>query len=161
MKQQLVGYKEVSGKTGVVVVVSSVASLYLISALSELLIKIGVSSLIASIIFYCLAGAVAALVYYRFAIRYIYSADGVKLVIERVYHKKPRLMEQIMLRDILFIGTLEKAEKKYGKIKTHRAVRKTNPNPETAIVFKRAGEKQMLIFQPDEDILKAIGGKKE
>ena len=86
----------------------------------------------------------------------IYTIDGVKVTIDRIYHKKPRSMIEFMKREILFVGAYEDAVKKHGKLKTHRAVRKTNPAKPVAIVFKRAGDKQMLIFQPSEEILKAI-----
>lgn len=160
-KQQLVGQNEVSAKTGLIVVLCTLASLYLISALTSLFMKIGMGATVSSIFFWGLGGAVAVIVYYRFVIRYLYTVDGVKLTIERVYHKKPRLMEHIMLRDIVFVGSIERAQKKYGKMKTRRVTRDTNKNEKIALVFKRGGEKEMLIFQPNEEIRKAIEGKEE
>lgn len=156
---QLVGQKEVSGKTGVIVIAASLAALYMDSLLARILSSLGLAPLITSIIFWGIGGMIAVIVYYNFVIRYLYTVDGVKLTVERVYHKKPRLMVELMKREILFIGSAEEAVKKHGKIKTHKAVRKTNINKPVAVVYKRAGEKQMLIFQPDEEILKALSEK--
>ncbi|MBE5792026.1 MAG: hypothetical protein E7322_07745 [Clostridiales bacterium] len=156
---QLVGQNEVSGKTGIVVVLASLAALYMDSMLTRLLSSIGLSPLFTSIVFWGLGGAVATIVYYNFAIRYLYAVDGVKVTVERVYHKKPRPMIEFMKRDILFVGAAEEARNKHGKMKTYKAVRKTNPNKPIAIVFKRAGEKQMLVFQPNEEVLEAISEK--
>lgn len=156
---QLVGQKEVSNKTGIIVVVASLVALYLDALLVNLLKSIGVSALITDIIFWGLGGGVCVIVYYNFVIRYLYTVDGVKLTVERIYHKKPKMMIELMKREILFTGSAEEAVKKHGKIKTHKAIRKTNPNRPVAIVYKRAGEKQMLIFQPNEEILKALQEK--
>ncbi len=158
-KTQLIGQKEVSSKTGIVVVVASLAALYLDALLVNLLTSLGLPVLVTDIIFWGLGGGVAVFVYYNFAMRYLYTVDGVKLVVERIYHRKPRPMAEIMKREIMFIGTKEDAVKKHGKLKTRRAIRKTNANKPVAVVYKRAGEKQMLIIQPNEEILKAIEEK--
>ncbi len=156
---QLVGQKEVSGKTGILVVVLSLAAVYLDALLVNLLISVGLPALVTDIVFWGIGGLIAVIVYYNFVIRYLYTVDGVKLTVERVYHKKPRLMTEIMKREILFVGTQEEAVKRYGKLKTHKAIRKTNINKPVAIVYKRAGEKQMLMIQPNEEILEAIKEK--
>lgn len=156
---QLVGQKEVSGKTGILVVVLSLAAVYLDALLVNLLISVGLPALVTDIVFWGIGGLIAVIVYYNFVIRYLYTVDGVKLTVERVYHKKPRLMTEIMKREILFVGTQEEAEKRHGKLKTHKAIRKTNINKPVAIVYKRAGEKQMLMIQPNEEILEAIKEK--
>ena len=155
----IVGQNEVSNKTGFVVIAASVAALYLDSMLVRLLSSIGLSPLFSSLIFWGLGGAVAVLVYDHFVIRYLYTVDGVKVTIDRVYHKKPRPMVEFMKREIVFVGAYEDAVKKHGKMKIFRAVRKTNPNRPVSVVFKRGGVKQMLIFQPNEEILKAISEK--
>lgn len=156
---QLVGQKEVSGKTGILVVVLSLAAVYLDALLVNLLISVGLPALVTDIVFWGIGGLIAVIVYYNFVIRYLYTVDGVKLTVERVYHKKPRLMTEIMKREILFVGTQEEAVKRHGKLKTHKAIRKTNINKPVAIVYKRAGEKQMLMIQPNEEILEAIKEK--
>ncbi len=156
---QLVGQKEVSGKTGILVVVLSFAAVYLDALLVNLLISVGLPALVTDIVFWGIGGLIAVIVYYNFVIRYLYTVDGVKLTVERVYHKKPRLMTEIMKREILFVGTQEEAVKRHGKLKTHKAIRKTNINKPVAIVYKRAGEKQMLMIQPNEEILEAIKEK--
>ena len=155
----VIGDKEVSNKTGIVVILASLAALYLDSMLARLLSSIGLTPLFTSIVFWGLGGTIAAIVYYNFAIRYLYTVDGVKVTIERIYHKKPRPMIEFMKREILFVGAYEEAVKKHGKMKTYKAVRRTNPTKPVAVVFKRAGSKQMLIFQPSEEILKAISEK--
>jgi len=156
---QLVGQKEVSGKTGILVVVLSLAAVYLDALLVNLLISVGLPALVTDIVFWGIGGLIAVIVYDNFVIRYLYTVDGVKLTVERVYHKKPRLMTEIMKREILFVGTQEEAVKRHGKLKTHKAIRKTNINKPVAIVYKRAGEKQMLMIQPNEEILEAIKEK--
>ena len=153
---QLIGQKEVFNKTGIVIVAASLAALYLDSMLAQLLSSAGFSPLFTTTLFWGIGGIVAVIVYYNFVIRYLYTVDGVKLTVERVYHKKPRPMAELMKREILFIGTKEEAVKKHGKLKTFKAIRKTNENRPVAIVYKRAGEKQMLIIQPNEEILKAL-----
>ena len=155
----IIGDKEVSNKTGIIVILASLAALYLDSMLTRLLSSAGLSPLFTSIVFWGLGGTIAAIVYYNFAIRYLYTVDGVKVTIERIYHKKPRPMIEFMKREILFVGAYEDAVKKHGKMKIHRAIRKTNPIKPVAIVFERAGSTQMLIFQPSEEILKAISEK--
>lgn len=158
---QIVGQNEVSAKNGIIIVLASLLCLYLDSMLVSLLSRMGLPPLFTSIVFWGLGGTIAAIVYYRFVIRYLYTVDGVKMTVERVYHKKPRPLEEMMLRDILFVGAPETATKKYGNIKALRAVRTTNPNPPVAVVYKRAGEKRLLLFQPNKEILAALDKKAE
>ena len=86
---QLVGQNEVSNKAGIVIVLASLAALYLISSLASILSSIGLTPLFTSIIFWGLGGTVCVIVYYLFIIRYLYSVDGVIKGFEGNFYGQP------------------------------------------------------------------------
>ena len=154
--KQIVGDKEVSTKTGLIVVFLSFLSIALLSALFSMLSSLGVSPLVTSTGFWLSGGTIAAFVFHRFVIRYLYTLDGVKLIVDRVFSRKPRLMEQVLLREIVFVGSKADALKKYPSVKVKNAIRKTNPIEPTCIVYKRAGETKAILIQANEEIASAL-----
>jgi len=153
---QIIGEKEVSTKTGLIVVALGFVSLVLLSALFSALSSLGVSPLITSTGFWLSGGAIAVFVFYRFVIRYMYTLDGVKLVVYTIFSKKPRCTEQILLREIIFFGSEQDALKKHPDLKPKKAIRKTNPITPTCIVFKRAGEVRAVLIQANEELLTTL-----
>ena len=153
---QLIGNKEVSAKTGLTVVIASFVSLLLLSKFFSLLSSMGVSPLVTSTGFWLSGGSIAVFVFNRFVIRYLYSADGVKFQVDRVFSKRPRFMEQVLLREFVFVGSLDAAKKKYPGLKVKKAVRKTNPIVPVCAVYKRSGETKGLLLQPNEELLKIL-----
>lgn len=154
--RQLVGEKEVSVKTGLTVVLFSFAAIFLLSRLFTLLTSLGVAPLITSTLFWLSGGAIAAFVFFRYSVRFLYTLDGVKLAVERVYSRKPRFMEQLLLREIIFIGSAQEALKKHGNVKIRKAVRKTNAIVPTCILYKRSGEIRGILIQANEELLSAL-----
>lgn len=154
--RQLVGDKEISAKSGITVVVFSFLSIFLLSWLFSLLSSMGVAPLITSTLFWLSGGTIAVIVFHRYVIRYLYTLDGVKLVVERVFSKKPRFMEQILIREIVYIGKKEDASKKYAEVKFRKAFRKTNPIVPTAVIYKRSGETRGILIQANEEMLNAL-----
>lgn len=152
-KTQIIGKNKVSTLTGLAVVGASLAILLGASMLFNYLSSIGAPYLATSIGFWLTGGALAAFVYHRYVLVYLYTLDSVKLVVERVFSKKPRFMLQILLREIVYFAPLADAESKYPKLSKQRAVRRQESLPEYGIVYKRSGETRMLVFQPDEDMI--------
>lgn len=155
VKQQI-GKEGLSSVLGLAVIVVSLIILLAASFFFRYLSSLGVAPLITSTGFWLVGGIVAAYVFHRYVISYVYTLDGVKLIVERVFSRKPRFMQQILLREIVFIGPLETAKEKYRIEAKQKAVRKQEKIEENAIVYKRDGEMRALIIQPNAELLEAL-----
>ena len=85
----------------------------------------------------------------------VYKLDTMKLTFSRVYIKNPRLSEQIMLREILFFGSVEDS-KRYDYNRTQRFTARRGNLPTRAIVFRREGKLRRILFSPNEEMTEQL-----
>ncbi|MBQ9408962.1 MAG: hypothetical protein IJU28_06190 [Clostridia bacterium] len=91
------------------------------------------------------------LLLYFLGLSCVYTLDAMKLTFSRVYIKNPRLSEQIMLREILFFGSVEDS-RAYAFKCTQRFTARRGNLPTRAIVYKREGKIKRILFSPNEEI---------
>ena len=96
-----------------------------------------------------------ALLLYFLSLSCVYMLDGVKLTFSRVYIKNPRLSEQIMLREIVFFGSLADS-KQYAFSRTQRFTARRGNIPTAAILYKRDGKTRRILFSPNEELTNAL-----
>ncbi len=155
-RSQIVGKQSISPLKGILIVLVCLVLMFTASILFNALYALGVSTLVSSIGFWLTGGGIAAFVFHRYVITYVYTLDGVKLVIERIFSRKPRFMQQILLREIVYIGEWAQVKEKYKDASKQRAIRKQCAYPETAVVYRRAGETHVMILQPEPEFLEAL-----
>lgn len=149
---------KVSGGKALLLVLGT-AALLLVSdfVLTYLMLKeILVSSRVREIILVGIAAAAFFYLFTHYSLASVYELDGVKLAFSRIYIKNPRLMEQVLLREMRYFGTPEEAEQTYTLHSTKRFTSDRCGFERKALVYERGGLYYRVIFCPNEEMEKAI-----
>lgn len=153
---------QVSGKgnlkTGkaLLLIFAAVVSLFAVEKLLEFLVNRGMPKLMGSILLWLYAAALVILLFARFSLVSLYELDGVKLIFSRIYIRKPRLSEQVLLREIVFFGSPEQAAAKYQCVHTKRYTSFRSKYAAQAIVIRRDKQYIRILFSPNEEICAAL-----
>ena len=159
MTTQLIGAKRLKPLRGILTILLILLFVFGLNALLQMCVNAGlISFTVGSVLFWILSFGLGVFIFVRFSLVTMYQADGVKLIISRIYIKNPRFCEQLLLREIVFIGSREAAEKKY-KISFKKHYEGFGKESVTALVVKRGGLYTEFILRPDENMLAALKGK--
>ena len=153
---QIVGKNGLKGWQGLLVVLVVLVSIYALNAVFTFFTVLGLDYLIGSILFWGFGVGIAVFLFYRFAIVYRYDIGEVKLVLSRVYIKNPRVMEEILTREIVFLGTPEEAKKRYPDASVRRALTHRAADPVRALVYVRGKSPRVILFEPNAEMCEAI-----
>lgn len=153
---QTVGKNGLKSWQGLLVVLTVLISIYALNALFTFFTVLGLDYLIGSILFWGLGVGIAVFLFYRFAIVYQYDIGEVKLILSRVYIKNPRVMEEILTREIVFLGSPEEAKKRYPEASVRRALTHRAADPVQALVYVRGKTAKTILFEPNAEIREAI-----
>ncbi|MBR4235129.1 MAG: hypothetical protein IKR85_03595 [Clostridia bacterium] len=142
---------------GILLVVLIVAALFALDfLLTYLMLRHMIGDTLRTVILLACAGALLVFVFTRYALVSVYEVDGVKITFSRIYVKKPRLMEQILLREAVMLSEPEEAAQKYACESTKRFTTARSPYPVRALVYKRSGAYHRILFNPNEEISTAL-----
>lgn len=134
------------------IIALSVLFLYAMDALLALCVRKGLfSTLAASIVLWASAIVLFLGLFWRFCLSCVYQLDGVKLCLHRVYVKNPRLLETVLLREVVYFGSPAGA-KRYGSVFPARFTSRYSGYPAQALVFKREGKYKTLLFDPNDEL---------
>lgn len=153
---QYVGRGKLKNWQGILIIALTVASVYALNFLFGLISLIGAPEIVLTAGFWAGAFAIAAWLFYRYALVYVYQVGTAKASVSRVYIKNPRLMEEFLLREIVFVGTLAEAKKRFPGARFRKAVSVRDTNAPIAAVYKRSGAVKGLILQPNAEICAAL-----
>lgn len=156
MITQISGKSKLQPWKALVIIAVSMLSVYAVEKLLEWLVSIGMPFLMGSILIWLYTAALVVLLFFRFSLVSQYDLDGVKLIFSRVYIRKPRLCEQILLREMVFFGSPEEASRRYqcDKIKRYTSIR--SKYAAQAIVIRRNKQYIRILFSPNEEICAAL-----
>lgn len=130
---------------GVLLILAMVATVFLMNLLLGGFMALGLPFLYASILFWVFCVGLLGLVYR-------YDIDGVKLIISRIYLRNPRFYEQVLLREIVFVGTPEEARRRNPDASEKRAYARRDKNgPLTAVTIRRDGASKTLLLRLDDE----------
>ena len=142
---------------GIAVIAISVLSLFALDgALVWLYEGRKISGTVASAGIGVYALVLFAFLLWRFSISCTYMLDGVKLIFSRVYIKNPRLEEQVLVREMLFFGTVEEAANRYEAVKTKRFTAKRGNLQTMALIYRRENKLRRVLFSPNDEIKKEL-----
>ena len=154
--EQTVGKGGTKSWVGFFVAIGVVLLFYGFNLLLTYFVNLGLNLLVASIIFWGLGIAVASALFYRFAIIYKFELGEVKFTVSRIYLHNPRMMLEILTREIVFLGTPEEAKARWPEARISRAVSHRASDPIAALVYIRGKDARMLLFEPNEDMKGAL-----
>lgn len=137
---------------GVLLILAMVATVFLMNLLLGGFMALGLPFLYASILFWVFCVGLLGLVFQRFGLVYRYDIDGVKLIISRIYLRNPRFYEQVLLREIVFVGTPEEAHRRNPDAsEKHAYARRDKNGPLTAVTIRRDGASKTLLLRLDDE----------
>ena len=159
--KQSIGHKKLNPLQGVLLIAGLMAILLLVNYLAINLVAVWFSRLspragtIAGLVtFWGIGGGVALQVLRVYIARVSYTMTEDLLRKSRFYGKRERHIEDVYLSQLLFAGTPEDAQKRYGKLSCIKATHPSCKLPRTALVYKSSSGTRMALIQAD-DALKA------
>ncbi len=137
---------------GVLLILGLVAAVFFMNLLLGGLLAVGLPFVYASILFWVFCVALLGLVFQRFGLVYRYDIDGVKLIISRIYLRNPRFYEQVLLREIAYVGSAEEARRRNPDASVKRAyARRDKDGPVTAVTLRKDGASKTLLLRLDDE----------
>ncbi len=137
---------------GVLLILALVAAVFLMNLLLGGFMAVGLPFTYASILFWVFCVALLVLVFQRFGLVYRYDIDGVKMIISRIYLRNPRFYEQVLLREIVFVGSEEEARRRNPDASVKRAYAHRDRNgPVTAVTLRKDGEGKTFLLRLNDE----------
>ena len=155
-------YQNTKGKTlkpwvVLALILGGVAGVYLVNWLLTALVRHGTLPYMAgSVLLWAYTVVSFLFIFTRYCLVSVYEMDSVKIVFSRVYIAKPRLMEQLMLRDVVFFGNPVEAASRFKLSGTKRFTSRRSPYAVQALVYKRQKEWKCIWFNPNEEFCEAL-----
>lgn len=150
--KQIIEHKKLSALHGVLLIVALIAALIGLDYLCARVLPGLVGVKAASILFWVFGGAIALGMLHVYVVKFVYELTGDVLRLSRSYGKRPRHIEDIYLRQILFVGDPETAKQRSPKARKVSATRRDAPFPVTAVVYKTSDGDGMALIQPNEEL---------
>ena len=150
--KQTVAHKKLGSLQGLLLVLGLVALLVLINYVAlELLAKyLGYAA--ASLGFWILGGFVAWQVLRIYITTFVYELGEDVLRLSRKYGKRERLIDDIYLSRLLYVGSPEEAKKRYPQAVKVNAVQASAKLPVTAIVYQTSSGMRTALLQANDEL---------
>jgi len=157
MLTQVTGKGVMKPLTGILLIIALVALLFVTFMLEQLLVMFtGIPALLGSVILYGTALVVFLYVLKRYCIVHMYTMDGVKLLLYRVYIRNPRFCQQILFRECVYFGDPETAARKFAITKTRSYAGHRDVYAAQALVYKEGKKYCQVLLTPNEKLCAAI-----
>ena len=150
--KQTVEHKRLRAWQGVLLIAGLVAALIGLDYLCARVLPRVIGVLPASILFWVLGGAIALWMLHVYVVKYVYELNPDVLRLNRSYGKRPRHIEDIYLRQIVFVGTPEEAKRRHPRARRVSAVRKGAELPVTAVVYKSSDGERVALIQANAEL---------
>lgn len=154
--KQTNGNKKLGNFAGLLVVIGLVVLLILLNFASSLWLAPLVGYNYAALVFWIIGGIIAFIVLRVFISRIQYELSDDMLIISRIYGKKARPIETIFLRQLVFVGSKEEAEKRNPKLAKVKALHSRCKLPVTAVVYKTSTHPRMALLQLNDEMKAAL-----
>ena len=153
--QQRIQNKQPSALQGLLLVIGIVA---LFAALSFVcsVVQAYLNQTLGSVLFWAAGAAVAYAVLREIVMGYQYTYNGMVLRIERIYGSRARFVEDIAVRRLRGMGTLEELKAKFPGAKVVRATRRQCSLPEVAVAYEDGGNVRIALIQPNDEMREVL-----
>lgn len=113
----------------------------------------------ASIGFWVIGILLGLWVFHEFIEAYQYELGEDVLRLNRAYGKRTRLIDDIYLSQLIFVGEIDSAMAKNPNAKCVKAYHKKCPIPVSAVVYDSASGRKMALIQANAEILAGLKKK--
>lgn len=156
MITQVTGKGVIKPLKGIAIVLSLAAFLFLMDMVLRFWVLMGLNRTIGTVLLYGIAVLLFLYVLKRFCIVHMYTMDGVRLYLYRIYLKNPRFMEQVLFRECAYFGDPVTAAKKFGNIKTKSYCGYRDKYAVQALIVKSGKGYRRILLTPNEEMCSAI-----
>lgn len=150
--KQIVAPKKLGVLHGLLLVAGLMAVLILLNYLVLGYLSAYVGNGASSIAFWVLGGLIAWAVLRVYVVKYSYELGDEVLRLNRSYGKRDRHIEDIYLRQLLFLGAPEEARKRFPNARKVKAVRVKAEDPILALVYKASDGQRMALIQANAEL---------
>ena len=150
--KQTVEHKKLSTLPGVLLILGLVAALAVLDILCVRILARWIGAQPAALAFWILGGLIALWMLHVYVVKYVYELNLDVLRLNRSYGKRPRHIEDIYLRQIVFVGTPEEAKRRHPRARRVSAVRRGAELPVTAVVYKSSDGEHVALIQANSEL---------
>lgn len=154
--KQIVAHKKIGTLHGLLLVAALFVVLVLLNYMVLGILSTYIGNGASSIAFWVLGGLIAWAILRIYVVKYSYELGDEVLRINRSYGKRERHIEDIYLRQLLFLGTPEEAKKRFPNAQKLRAVHTKGENPVAALVYRASDGQHVALFQPNDELKNAL-----
>ena len=154
--KQTVAHKKIGTLHGILLVAGLLVILALLNYLVLGFLATYVGNGASSIAFWVLGGLVAWLVLRIYIVKYSYELGDEVLRLTRAYGKRERLIDDIYLNNLLFLGKPEEAAKRFPNARRVKAVHAKGEHPVVALAYKASDGQYVALIQANDELKAAL-----
>lgn len=147
--KQTVEHEKLGALKGILLIVGLVAVLFILNFLCGAFLARWIGYNPASLVFWVLGGAIALWMLHVYVVKYVYELTEDVLRLSRSYGKRPRHIEDVYLRRIVYVGDPAEAKRRYPHARKVSATRRDSKLPAAAVVYRTSDGEGMALIQPD------------
>lgn len=154
--KQTVAHKKIGTLHGLMLVAGLVVILILLNYLVLGFLATYIGNGASSIAFWVLGGLVAWLVLRIYIVKYSYELGDEVLRLTRAYGKRERLIDDIYLNNLLFLGKPEEAAKRFPNARRVKAVHAKGEFPVVALAYRASDGQYIALIQANDELKAAL-----
>ena len=154
--KQTVAHKKIGTLHGLMLVAGLVVILILLNYLVLGFLATYIGNGASSIAFWVLGGLVAWLVLRIYIVKYSYELGDEVLRLTRAYGKRERLIDDIYLNNLLFLGKPEEAAKRFPNARRVKAVHAKGEFPVVALAYRASDGQYVALIQANDELKAAL-----
>ena len=154
--KQIVAHKKIGALHGILLVLGLTAALILLNYLVLGFLSTYIGNNASSLAFWALGGLIAWAVLRVYVVKYSYELGDDVLRLNRAYGKRERHIEDIYLRQLVFLGAPDEAKRRYPNAKKVKAVRSGAEDPVVALAYKTSDGHRIALIQANSALKAAL-----
>lgn len=154
--KQIVAHKKIGTLHGILLVAGLFVVLVLLNYLVLGFLATYIGNGASSIAFWVLGGLIAWGVLRVYIVRYSYELGEEVLRLTRAYGKRERLIDDIYLNNLLFLGKPEDAVKRFPNAKQVKAVHAKGEYPVVALAYRASDGQYIALIQANDELKAAL-----
>ena len=154
--KQTVAHKKIGTLHGLLLVVGLIVILVLLNYLVLGFLATYIGNGASSLAFWALGGLIAWGVLRIYIVKYTYEMGDEVLRLTRAYGKRERLIDDIYLNNLLFLGKPEDAVKRFPNARRVKAVHAKGEYPVVALAYRASDGNYIALVQANDELKVAL-----
>ena len=154
--KQTVAHKKLGNLQGLLLILGLLLVLVFFNYIFSVYVAKLVGYNFANVLFWVLGGVIAWQLLRTYIAFFIYEMDDDVLRITRKYGRKERLVEDIYLSRLLYVGSAEEAKKRYPQAKRISAAQPGVKAAVTAVAYQSSAGARIALLQANDEIRETL-----